>query len=325
MAMNCLITGGAGFIGSSLAEELLTRNNYVIIVDNFDPYYSKELKKYNLEKNSKNENCKFFELDVRNTKKLASVLNEENVDTVFHLAARPGVRQSIKNYFLYENINVLGTLSVLKSCLNTNVKKIIYASSSSVYGNPLYLPIDESHPTNPISPYGVSKLAGEKYCMAFRQIYGLKVVILRYFTVYGPRQRPDEAIFKFARLIFKGKPIPVYGDGNQTRDFTYISDVVDGTILAATKNVSEDVFNLGSGSRISVNALIKIFQEITKEKIKVNYIEKTKGEVTDTLADIKKAKRILGYSPRIGIKQGITEFVKWFKSLPGELIEQISD
>lgn len=323
--MNCLITGGAGFIGSSLAEELLTRNNYVIIVDNFDPYYSKELKKYNLEKNSKNENCKFFELDVRNTKKLASVLNEENVDTVFHLAARPGVRQSIKNYFLYENINVLGTLSVLKSCLNTNVKKIIYASSSSVYGNPLYLPIDESHPTNPISPYGVSKLAGEKYCMAFRQIYGLKVVILRYFTVYGPRQRPDEAIFKFARLIFKGKPIPVYGDGNQTRDFTYISDVVDGTILAATKNVSEDVFNLGSGSRISVNALIKIFQEITKEKIKVNYIEKTKGEVTDTLADIKKAKRILGYSPRIGIKQGITEFVKWFKSLPGELIEQISD
>jgi nucleoside-diphosphate-sugar epimerase len=317
--MNYLITGGAGFIGSSLADELLERGNYVVVVDNFDPYYSKKLKKYNLQKNSKNKNCKFYELDVRNAKKLTSVLNEENIDVVFHLAARPGVRPSIQNYFIYENINVGGTLSVLKSCLDANVKKIIYASSSSVYGNPVYLPIDESHPTNPISPYGVSKLTGEKYCMAFEQIYGIKAVALRYFTVYGPRQRPDEAICKFSRLIFERKPITIYGNGNQTRDFTYISDIVNGTIFAARKNVSGEIFNLGSGRRISVNALIKIFQEIVKEKIKVNYVDKTKGDVTDTWADIKKAKRTLEYAPTFEIKRGVNEFIKWFRCLPNDL------
>jgi UDP-glucose 4-epimerase len=190
----------------------------------------------------------------------------------------------------------------------------VYASSSSVYGNPVYLPIDEKHPTNPISPYGASKLSGEKYCQVFGQIYGVKTTILRYFTVFGPKQRPDEAIYKFTKLILDGKPVTVYGDGNQTRDFTYVSDIVDGTLLTAKKNLSMEVLNLGSGKRISVNELVDILRDIIGKKVRVLHMAKQAGDVSNTWAKIEKAKRILGYKPTFGVRKGIEKFVEWFKN-----------
>lgn len=310
--MNYLITGGAGFIGSSLADELLKRGNYVVSIDNFDPYYPKEIKEQNIKHSLAETDYKFYEMDIRNTEKLSIIMSEESIDAVFHLAARPGVRASIMNPFVYNDVNALGTLSVLKACLDTDVKKLIYASSSSVYGNPEYLPINENHPTNPVCPYGVSKLSGEKYCLVFDQIYGIKTVILRYFTVFGPRQRPDEAICKFTKLIFEGKPITIYGDGNQTRDFTYISDIVNGTILAVENNISKEIFNLGSGERTIVNKLIHILQVAIGKNAKTVYVERQAGDVSDTWANIEKARRILGYNPITNIKDGVRKFVTWF-------------
>lgn len=310
--MNCLVTGGAGFIGSNLADELLKRGNDVVVIDNFDLYYPREVKEQNIKHNLAGTGYKFYEMDIRNTEKLSIIMSEESIDTVFHLAARPGVRASIVNPFIYSEVNALGTLSVLKACLDSDVKKLIYASSSSVYGSPEYLPIDENHPTNPISPYGVSKLSGEKYCLVFNQIYGIEAFILRYFTVFGPRQRPDEAIYKFTKLIFEGKPITIYGVGNQTRDFTYISDIVNGTILTVENNISGGIFNLGSGKRVSVNELVRILQEAVGKNAKTIYVERQAGDVSDTWANIEKARRILGYNPVIDVKSGVRKFVTWF-------------
>lgn len=308
-----LVTGSAGFIGSNLVDKLL-KKNFVIGIDNFDPYYSKKIKLRNIATSISNKNYKFIEMDIRSAKKMAEILREMNVEYVCHLAARPGVRNSFKNPKIYMENNLIGTISLLSACLNSDVKKIIYSSSSSVYGNPEYLPIDEKHPTNPISPYGVSKLFTEKYLNYFEKTYSVKSIILRYFTVYGPRQRPDESIFKFVNLLMKNKLIPIYGNGNQTRDFTYISDVIAGTELAIKKNFSKEIFNIGSDQRISVNEMIKILENLTKKKAKKKYYEKQKGDVTDTHSNIKKARQKLGYKPKINIENGIKLFYRWFKT-----------
>jgi len=214
--LKILVTGGAGFIGSNLVDRLISMGENVTIIDNFDNYYSSKIKRENVQHNVKKKNFELIKDDIRNSKVLTDALKD--VEIVFHLAARPGVRPSIKNPKLYHEVNVSGTLNFLNACLNSSVKKIIYSSSSSVYGEPEYLPIDENHPTQPISPYGMTKLAGEEYCRAFSKIYGLNIISLRYFTVFGPRQRPDMAIAKFTKLLLKGKPPEVYGDGEQTRD-----------------------------------------------------------------------------------------------------------
>jgi len=306
-----MVTGGGGFIGFNLACELIKKNYTVIAVDNFDPHYSEEIKRKNIEVLIDKPGYKFVECDVRDGKKLTEILKSDGAESVFHLSARAGVRSSIQDPTFYNDVNVNGTLSLLEACLHSDVEKIVYASSSSVYGNPEYLPIDEEHPTNPISPYGVSKLAAEKYCSCFQEIYGLKCVILRYFTVYGPGQRPDEAIHKFAKLATNQKPITIYGDGTQTRDFTYVSDIVDGTILAMQKGNS-GIYNLGSGERISINEMITLLEQAIGRKITPVYIEKQAGDVNQTWANIQKARRELGYKPRVKIAEGIKMFYDWY-------------
>jgi len=311
-----MVTGGGGFIGSNLNHELIQKGYTVIAVDNFDPYYPEEVKRKNIGSVIDKPWCKFVECDIRDGKKLAKILRSNGVEAVFHLSARAGVRSSIQDPVLYNDVNVNGTLSLLGACLHSDVAKIVYASSSSVYGNPEYLPIDEKHPTNPISPYGVSKLAAEKYCSCFQEMYGLKCVILRYFTVYGPGQRPDQAIHKFAKLATNPKPITIYGDGTQIRDFTYVSDIVAGTILAMQR-VDSGIYNLGSGERISVNELIALLEQAIGRKITRVYTEKQMGDVDQTWANIQKARQELGYKPRVKIAEGIKMFYNWYKNFCG--------
>ncbi|MDI6825956.1 MAG: SDR family NAD(P)-dependent oxidoreductase [Candidatus Aenigmarchaeota archaeon] len=310
--MTILLTGGAGFIGSHLADKLLELGYKVCVIDNFDPYYERRIKEHNIKHNFGNEKYIFIEGDIRDTNLVKETIKKHEIDRIFHIAARAGVRFSVEDPYSYHNINVNGTLSLLKASLESRIKRIVFSSSSSVYGIKEYLPVDENHPTKPISPYGASKVACEAFCNSFMHVFGLPIVILRYFTVYGPRQRPDMAIHKFFRLAFEGKPIQIYGDGNQTRDFTFVSDIINGTIKAMESNVV-GTFNLGSGKRISMNDLVKIIEDVTGKEIKKEYLERQKGDVPDTWADIRKAKRAFGYHPRVEIRDGIKIFYRWFE------------
>ena len=244
---------------------------------------------------------------------IESVFKRHGIEAVVHIAAKAGVRNSVQNPYEYNEVNINGTLNLLNVARDSDVERFIFASSSSVYGNPQYLPIDEKHPTNPVSPYGVTKLACEKYCLFFEHAYALKTILLRFFTVYGPRQRPDEAIHKFTRLIFENRPITIYGDGNQTRDFTYVDDIVRGIELALKSNVSGEVFNLGSGKRISVNELVDLLEKYSGKEVKRVYIEKQLGDVSNTWASIEKAKHMLGYEPKVDIEEGVKRFIEWWQ------------
>lgn len=306
-----LVTGGAGFIGSNLVDILIEQDNYVIVYDNFDKYYSG--KERNIKRHEFNPNFTLLRADILDLKILTKAIKD--VDIVFHLAAQPGVRFSMENPRKTSEVNIIGTINVLMAAKEAGVKKVIYASSSSVYGQPRYLPIDENHPTDPISIYGASKLAAEKYCQIFSHQLGLPVVMLRYHTVYGPRQRPDMAIHKWTRAIFESKPITIYGDGTQTRDFTYVDDIVDGTIRSAeVEDTDGEVFNLGGGTKVSVNKVVELLIEASGvDEVKVVYDPPKLGDVSDTHADITKAKKILGYNPKVGLEEGLSRFIKWYK------------
>lgn len=304
-----VITGGAGFIGSHIADSLAKDGHEIIIVDNLDPYYSIDLKKRNVGMVLKNENVTFINSDITNLDSLKEII-DNTIDYVYHEAAQPGVRMSIKDPFKPNNINIVGTLNVLMTSLDSDIKRIINASSSSVYGTVKYLPFDENHPTMPISPYGASKLAAEHYCRIFYEIYGLPTVSLRYFTVYGPRMRPDLAIYKFTKNILNDIPITIFGDGNQTRDFTYIDDIIGVNIkLLNTNKADGKVMNLGSGNRISVNELVKLLEEIIGKKVKIIYDEEYKGDVIHTLANIELAKKLICYMPDTPIREGLHKFI----------------
>lgn len=307
--MKILVTGCAGFIGSHLAEALLNQGHDVVGIDNFHPYYDRELKMANLAVLIQYKNFSFIEDSILNFE-LMKILTK-NVSLVYHEAAIAGTRYSIEFPSEYIEINVMGTLNVLEAARLNNVKKIVFASSSSVYGEiPLEeLPINEEHKLNAISPYAHSKIMAEELCKLYTKIYKLPVVILRYFTVWGPRQRPDEAFAKFITKILKNETIEVYGDGLQTRDFTYIDDIVNGTILAAEKG--HGIYNLGSGTSLSVNGMINKIASTMKAKPKVKFIEKHKADVSHTLADITKAKNELGYKPSISLQEGIKRHVDW--------------
>lgn len=306
-----VITGGAGFIGSHIVDNLARYGNEITIVDNLDPYYSLDLKKRNIDIILKNENVSFVNLDITNIDNLKEIV-DDTVDYVYHEAAQPGVRISIQDPFRPNNINIVGTLNVLKLSLDANVKRVINASSSSVYGTVKYLPFDEEHPTMPISPYGVSKLAAEHYCRVFYHVYGLPTVSLRYFTVYGPRMRPDLAIHKFTKKILNDEPITIFGDGNQTRDFTYIDDIVGANIkLLNTNKADGKVINLGNGNRITVNEMVKLLEDIIGKKAKIIYDEKQKGDAEHTLANIELAKKLIGYEPRTLMREGLEKFVSY--------------
>jgi len=312
--MKILITGGAGFIGSSLADRLLELNNVICVIDNFDPYYDRLIKEQNIRHNLKNKNYKFIEGDIRDTDLIETIIKKNNIDIIFHLAARPGVRFSVEDPYSYHDLNVNGMLSILKASMATKIKKIIYASSSSVYGIAQYLPINENHPTIPISPYGASKLAAEAFCNSFMEVFKIPIISLRYFTVYGPRQRPDMAIYKFFNMILKEKEIIIYGDGKQTRDFTYVSDIIEGTIKTMDSHAT-GVFNLGSGCRITVNDLVRLIEKVVDKKANIKYVKKQEGDMKDTWADINKAKKTFGYKPKVNIKDGIKLFNDWFENV----------
>lgn len=309
-----LITGGAGFIGSHLVDRLLEMGNKVIVYDNFDEFYLG--KERNIEHNLTNRNFKLIKNDILNFKTLNSALKK--VDIVFHEAAQCGVRYSIENPEKANRVNVDGTLNVLIAAKKNKVKKLIVASSSSVFGNPIYAPMDENHPTNPNSPYGVSKLAAEKYCISFHEVYGMDIVCLRYFSVYGPRGRPDQVIHIFTSALFNKISPTIFGDGNQTRDFTFISDVVDATILAAEcEDVGGEVFNIGCGEEVKVNDAFYKIAKILRSEIRPNYAGSYKGEFPRTYADNRKAQRLLSWKPKVSLDEGIKIFINWFTETYG--------
>jgi len=315
-----LVTGGAGFIGSHLVDKLLEINNTVIVYDNFDDFYTG--KEQNIQHSLQNKRFKLIRDDVLNYEALASAMN--GVEVVFHEAAQCGIRYCIKNPQKAHNVNVTGTLNVLMAAKQTDVKKIVFASSSGIFGIPHYVPMDEKHPTNPDSPYGVSKLAAEKYCQVFHEVYGMNVVSLRYFSVYGPRGRPDQVIYAFTATITKnGNPV-IYGDGTQTRDFTYVSDVVEATILAAEcDEASGEIFNIGYGKETSINKVAAMVIEKLGRTgwTQPLYKDSYRGEFPRTLAGNAKARRVLGWNPRVDLDEGLDVFIEWFMKTRKSSIE----
>lgn len=306
--MKALVTGCAGFIGSHLTDRLLSQGYKVTGIDSFTDYYSRKLKDANIASALKSDRFTMIEQD------LADMDAYPEVDYVFHLAAQAGVRASWGRTFeVYVRNNIAATQKLLEFYKDSKPKKLVFASSSSVYGD-AKLPMNEESLLKPVSPYGVTKLAAENLCYLYWKNYRLPVVSLRYFTVYGPRVRPDMAINKFVRAISTGDEIAVYGDGSQTRDFTYVSDIVDGNIQAAASDVAGEVFNIGGGNRISVNDLIAHMEEAIGRKAKIRHEPAQKGDVQDTLADVYKARLKLGWKPKVPIRQGIEEYVRWWKA-----------
>ncbi len=306
--MKALVTGCAGFIGSHLTERLLRDGFDVIGIDCFTDYYSRTYKDKNIKKALENERFNLIEQDI------ASIDVFPAVDYVFHQAAQAGVRKSWGGDFeVYTRDNILATQRLLEYYKDCEIKKFVYASSSSVYGD-CELPMKETRMLKPVSPYGVTKLAAENLCYLYYTNYGVPTASLRYFTVYGPRQRPDMAIHIFIRAILDGAEITVYGDGEQTRDFTFVDDVVEANMLAAMSGSQGEVFNVGGGTRISVNKLIKVMENVTGGRAVVRYIEKQRGDVKDTLADADKIGK-LGWKPRVGIEEGVRRFARWYEEL----------
>lgn len=307
-----VVTGGAGFIGSHIAEKLAIDGHEIVIVDNLDVYYSIDLKKRNIEIVLESGDASFINADVTNLKSMNEII-DSTVDYVYHEAAQAGVRVSVEDPFKTNNVNVVGTLNVLKASLDADVKKVINASSSSVYGKVKYLPFDEQHPTQPVSPYGVSKLAAEHYCRVFYEVYGLPTTSLRYFTVYGPRMRPDLAISIFTQKMLNNEPITIFGDGEKTRDFTYIDDIVDANIkLLDNKKADGEVFNIGGGNRIRINDLVNHLKRIIGSDSEVIYSKEQKGDAEHTLADISCLNKLLGHVNHTNIEEGLNTFVSDF-------------
>lgn len=311
--MKALVTGAAGFIGSHLCEYLVDKGLKVAGIDNFMDYYPRSIKESNIAELEKNQSFEFVEASLLEVD-LAKLL--EGVEVVFHQSAQAGVRASWGDSFkIYSDNNILATQMLLEACRNSPVKKFVYASSSSVYGDTKDLPMRESSLPYPVSPYGVSKLAAEHLCCLYHKNFGVPSASLRYFTVYGPRQRPDMAFHRFFKWALEDKPFEVYGDGEQSRDFTHVSDIVEANWLAFKEAPPGEVFNIGGGSRVTLNEVIETVRQITGRDIKVNYNEVQKGDVRHTMADMTKAKEKLGYKPKVSIYEGLKTEYEWIKDL----------
>ncbi len=312
-----LVTGGAGFIGSKIVDALLDRGEKVICIDNLDPYYPKHIKLENIRCAISRRNFLFIEADIRDQKILQEIFKTYPIRHVIHMAAKAGVRPSIENPSLYADVNVGGTINLLEIARKSNVEKFIFASSSSVYGENAALPFSEEEKNLlPVSPYGCTKLSGEIICSLYNKLYGLDIIILRFFTVYGPRQRPEMAIHKFTRLIDEGKDVPVYGDGNSMRDYTYIDDVVEGVLSCIDKiGGGVNILNIGNSHPVKLIDLIRYIEEALGKKAKVINYPEQRGDMKITYADIRKAERLVGFKPRVSIEEGLNRFIKWYNEI----------
>lgn len=309
--MRSLVTGVAGFIGSHLAERLLQENHHVVGVDCFTDYYAKSLKQANIKRLLKEPGFSFVDANLL-TASLPALLGDR--DYIFHQAAQAGVRSSWGAEFeIYTSLNVLATQRLLEACKGLNIRKFIYASSSSVYGDAQELPLREESVLKPVSPYGVTKLAAEQLCYSYWKNYQIPTSSLRYFTVYGPRQRPDMAFHRFMRAILDGETIEIYGDGKQTRDFTFVSDIVNGNLLAMQSALDGCVFNLGGGSRVVLNDVLETIQQVAGKGAKIVYRDVQRGDVKHTLADTGKAMGELAYRPQVDLNTGLKEQWEWLE------------
>jgi UDP-glucuronate 4-epimerase len=307
-----LVTGAAGFIGSHLCERLIANGHTVIGLDNFDPFYDRKIKESNIKSLLKSDKFKLVEGDIRDADFVQSIC-KNGVEIIVHLAAKAGVRPSIEDPVGYADVNINGTLVMLESAKKFNIKKFIFASSSSVYGNNKKVPFAETDNVDfPISPYAATKKAGELICHTYHHLYKIDINCLRFFTVYGPRQRPDLAIHKFVKLIDAGKPIPMFGDGSMMRDFTYIDDIIDGTAAAIEKCKDFEIYNLGESRPIRLDDLIKEIEKSLGKKAIIERLPLQPGDVEKTYADVNKARRELGYNPNTEISAGLKKFVEWF-------------
>jgi UDP-glucuronate 4-epimerase len=311
--MKILLTGAAGFIGSHTAELLIKRGHAVVGIDNFDPFYPRKFKLNNIEELKKQSGFVFLEGDILDRNFLTNTFKDHSIDAVIHLAAKAGVRPSIENIVDYYETNLTGTLNILESMKSAAVKNMLFASSSSIYGNNEKTPFSESDPVdNPISPYASTKKSGELLCHVYCHLYQFNITCLRFFTVYGPRQRPDLAIHKFTRLIEKGERIPLFGDGSTARDYTYVDDITEGISLALNHLSSYRVYNLGESRTIKLKYLIQVLEEKLAKKAILNYLPMQAGDVNITFADIDKARSEIGYNPKFTFEDGIENFVCWY-------------
>ena len=313
-----LITGGAGFIGSHLVERLLARGDRVVALDNFDPYYDPAIKRRNLATATAGQHVSRFSLieaDIRDASALEQLIGRVRPDAVVHLAARAGVRPSIQDPLVYAEVNISGTINLLEACRRHGVHRILFGSSSSVYGDSVVAPFSEEAVVNrPVSPYAATKLAGEHLCHTWHHLHGLSVFCLRFFTVYGPRQRPEMAIHKFGRLILDGEPVPRFGDGGTERDYTYVNDILDGVVKALDRVEGFRVYNLGESRRVKLNELIGIIEREAGRTAVLEDRPDQPGDVRMTCADISRARSELGYNPTVPIEEGIRRFMVWLKS-----------
>jgi UDP-glucuronate 4-epimerase len=313
--MNFLVTGGAGFIGSHVCERLLRASHRVCVLDDLNPFYDPALKQENLAALVKTgaERFSFVHCDITDRLAVDAVFSRARFDQVLHLAARAGVRPSLEEPALYQRVNVEGTVNILEAARLNGVRKLVIASSSSVYGVNAKVPFSESDPIfNPISPYAASKLACEALGHTYHHVYGLDVTMLRFFTVYGPRQRPDLAIHKFAKLMHARKPIPVFGDGSTARDYTYIDDIVDGVMACTTRDFGFEIFNLGESHTVTLSHLIDSLERALATKAIIDRRPVQPGDVPITFANVEKARQKLGYNPTTLIEAGLKRFADWF-------------
>ena len=311
-----LITGGAGFIGSHLVDRMLAFNDsQVTVIDDFNDFYDPEIKRQNIRRHLDNTRYKLVEADIRDRAALNNIFAQQDFDCIVHLAARAGVRPSLSQPELYAETNINGTLNLLELARTRGIKQFVFGSSSSVYGINTKVPFSEDDPIRqPISPYAATKTAGELLCHTYSHLYGLRCVCLRFFTVYGPRQRPDLAIRKFAHLITRGKPIPVFGDGTSRRDYTYIDDIIAGVYAAINYEASDyEVINLGESRTVELRELISLLEKELEMKAIIDHRQLQPGDVPQTYADITRARQLLGYDPQTQIEEGIHRFVKWFR------------
>ena len=314
---NILVTGGAGFIGSHLVETLLAEDDWqVSVVDNFNDFYNPEFKRANVSHFLENPRFSLCEIDICDAEKLGEVFAENKFDVIVHLAARAGVRPSLLQPELYAETNINGTLNLLELAKKHGVEQFVFGSSSSVYGINCKIPFaEDDRIQQPISPYAATKAAGELLCHTYSHLYPIRTVCLRFFTVYGARQRPDLAIRKFSRLILEDEPIPLFGDGTTRRDYTYVDDIIQGVRAAIDyTQTKHEIFNLGESQTVELKELIRLLEENLGKKAIINYQPMQPGDVPQTFADITKSRKLLGYNPTTKIEDGIKKFTDWIKS-----------